>query len=159
MAKNMITWINLCLGVPPAPVYKGARGGGWSAPMARQGGVLLQVGVGLLLGGGKKWGGIGKGGRRPPLLVQFGPGGRRHAAHLWLPLSLSTKAHMAHYFSRGGSGNPPALRFSPKSPGTLPVSEYSRPIYQSLCLDHFETPRHVRDHMRDSELTSVHQNS
>ena len=40
-------------------------------------------------------------GRRPPLLVQFGPGGRRRAAHLWLPLSLSTKAHMAHYFSRG----------------------------------------------------------
>ena len=27
-AKNMITWINLCLGVPPAPVYKGSRGGG-----------------------------------------------------------------------------------------------------------------------------------
>ena len=149
----------MCLGVPPAPVYKGARGGGRPAPMARQGGVLLLVGVGLLLGGGKKWGGRRKGGRRPPLLVQFGPGGRRRAAHLWLPLSLSTKAHMAHYFSRGGSGNPPALRFSPKSPGTLPVSEYSRPIYQSLCLDHFETPRHVRDHIRDSELTSVHQNS
>ena len=41
----------------------------------------------------------------------------------WLPLSLSTKAHEAHYFSRGGSGNPPALRFSPKSLGTLPVFE------------------------------------
>ena len=68
------------------------------------------------------------------------------------PLSLSTKAHMAHYFSRGGSGNPPALRFSPKSPGTLPVSEYSRPIYQYLCLDHFFTPRYVHDHIRDSEL-------
>ena len=34
-----------------------------------------------------------KGGRRPPLLVQFGPGGRRRAAHLWLPPSFSTKAH------------------------------------------------------------------
>ena len=100
-----------------------------------------------------------EGGGRRPLLVQFGPGGRRRAAHLCLPLSLSTKAHMAHYFSRGGSGNPPALRFSPKSLGTLPVSEYSRPIYQSLCLDHFETPRHVRDHIRDSKLTSVHQNA
>src|SRR3954467_9698074 len=32
------------------------------------------------------------------------------------------------------------------------MSEYSPPIYQSLCLDHFETPRHVRDHIRDSEL-------
>ena len=66
---------------------------------------------------------------------------------------------MAHYFSWGGSGNPPVLQFSPKSPGTLPVSEYSRPIYQSLRLDHFETPRHVRDHIRDTELPSVHQNT
>ena len=71
----MSTWINLCLGVPPGPIYKGSRGGGRPAPMARQGGVLLLVGVGLLLGGGKKWGGRRKGGRRPPLLVQFGPGG------------------------------------------------------------------------------------
>ena len=150
----------VCLGVPPAPVYKGSRRGGRPAPMARQGGVLLLVGVGLLLGGGKKWGGRRKGGRRPPLLVQFGPGGGGAQPTSGCPsLSLSTKAHMAHYFSRGGSGNPLALRFSPKSPGTLPVSEYSRPIYQYLCLDHFETPRHVRDHIRDSELTSVHQNS
>ena len=133
--------------------------------MARQGGgVLLLVGVGLpsfllLLGGGKEGGeGEGKGGRRPPLLVQFRPEGEGARGPPWQPLSLSTKAHMAHYFSRGGSGNPPALRFSLKSPGTLPVSEYSRPIYQSLCLDHFETPRHVRDHIRDSEQTSVHQN-
>ena len=40
-------------------------------------------------------------------------------------------------------------------PGTLPVSEYHRPIYQSLPLDHFETPRHVRDLIRDSEQHSV----
>ena len=39
----------VCLGVPPAPVYKGARGGGRPALLARQGGVLLLVGVGLLL--------------------------------------------------------------------------------------------------------------
>ena len=39
------------------------------------------------------------------------------------------------------------------------MSEYSRPIYHSLHLDHFETPRHVRDHIRDSELPSVHQNT
>ena len=133
---------------------------------ARQGGgILLLVGVGLpsfllLLGGGKEGGeGEGKGGAAPPLLVQFGPEGEGARGPPWPPLSLSTKAHKAHYFSWGGSGNPPALRFSPKSPGTLPVSEYSRPIYQSLCLDHFETPRHVRDHIRDSELTLVHQNS
>ena len=43
--------------------------------------------------------------------------------------------------------------------GTLPVSEYSRPIYQSLRLDHFETARHVCDHIRDSELPSVHKNT
>ena len=46
----------VCLGVPPAPVYKGARGGGRPALLARQGGVLLLVGVGLLLGGGKEVG-------------------------------------------------------------------------------------------------------
>ena len=91
----------VCLGVPPAPVYKGSRGGGRPAPMARQGGVLLLVGVGLLLGGGKKWGGRGKGGAPPPSPSPIRTRGRRRAAHLWLPLSLSTKAHMAHYFSRG----------------------------------------------------------
>ena len=115
--------------------------------MARQRGVLLLVG-----GSGE---GEGKGGAAPPLLVQFGPGEEEARGPPLLPLSLSTKAHMAHYFSRGGSGNPPALRFSPKSPGTLPVYEYSRPIYQSLCLDHFETPCHVRDLIRDSEQTLV----
>ena len=150
----------VCLGVPPAPVYKGARGGGRPALIGAPGGVLLLVGVGLLLGGGRKWGGRRKGGRRPPSPSPIRTRGEEaRGPPLAAPLSLSTKAHMAHYFSRGGSGNPPALRFSPKSPGTLPVSEYSRPIYQSLCLDHFETPRHVRDHIRDSELTSVHQNS
>ena len=27
--------------------------------------------------------------------------------------------------------------------------------YQSLCLDHFKTPRHVLDHIRDSGLSLV----
>ena len=40
-------------------------------------------------------------------------------------------------------------------PETLPVSEYHRPIYQYLPLDHFETPHHVRDLIRDSEQHSV----
>ena len=40
-------------------------------------------------------------------------------------------------------------------PETLPVSEYYHPIYQSLPLDHFETPRHIRDLIRDSEQPSV----
>ena len=62
----------MCLEVPPAPVYKRARGGGQPALGARQGGgVLLLVGVGLpsfllLLGGGKEGGeGEGKGGVAP----------------------------------------------------------------------------------------------
>ena len=97
-------------------------------------------------------------GGTPPLLVQFRPEGEGRAACPRPALSLSTKAHKAHYFSREGFGNPPALRFSPKL-GTLPVSEYSRPIYRSLRLDHFETPRHVCDHIRDSDLPSVHQNT
>ena len=53
----------------------------------------------------------------------------------------------------------PALRFSPKPPETIPVSEHSHPIYRSLRLNHFETPRHVRDQIWDSELPSVHQNT
>ena len=62
----------LCLEVPPAPVYKGARGeAGWPLWRAPGGGVLLLVGVGLpsfllLLGGGKEGGeGEGKGGAAP----------------------------------------------------------------------------------------------
>ena len=38
----------VCLGVPPAPVYKGARGeAGRPLGRAKEGGVLLLVGVGL----------------------------------------------------------------------------------------------------------------
>src|SRR4051812_34654152 len=73
----------VCSRVPPAPVYKGARGeAGRPLLGAPGGGILLVVGVGfpsflLLLGGGKEGGeGEGKGGAAPPLLVQFGPEGR-----------------------------------------------------------------------------------
>ena len=82
----------------------------------------------------------------------MGPSGERGAARVGRAPPPPTKAHKAHYFSQGGSGNPPALQFSSKPPGTLPVSEYSRPIYRSLRIDHFETPRHVPDLIRDSEL-------
>src|SRR4051812_39132207 len=44
----------------------------------------------------------------------------------------------------------------PISPGTIPMSKYRLPIYRSLCLDHFETPRHGHDQIRDSEQPSVH---
>ena len=43
----------------------------------------------------------------------------------------------------------------PVTPETLPVSKYHRHIYQSLPLNHFETPRHVRDLIRDSKHHSV----
>ena len=150
----------VCLGVPPAPVYKGARGGGrpafYGAPRRSPPPSRSRTPTRR----GKEVGRERERGAPPPSPSPIRTRGEEaRGPPLFAPLSLSTKAHMAHYFSRGGSGNPPALRFSPKSPGTLPVSEYSRPIYQSLCLDHFETPRHVRDHIRDSEQTSVHQNS
>src|SRR3954471_2524375 len=109
-------------------------------------------------GEGRRGRGRRKGGRRPPLLVQFRPDGEGARGLPWTPLSLSTKAHR-------GPLVPPrvpiTLRhsgFIRNFSGTLLVSEYSRPIYQSLCLDHLETPRHVRDHIRDSEQPLVHQN-
>ena len=55
-------------------------------------------------------------------------------------------------YSPANSRNSPVLRKIPESLGTFPNSEYSRPIYRSLCLDHFETPRHVPGLIRDSEL-------
>ena len=71
----------VCLGVPPAPVYKGSRGGAAGQEEGAPGGVLLPPGVGFppfLVGIGF---GRGKeerekeGGRRPPLLVLFELGG------------------------------------------------------------------------------------
>ena len=50
------------------------------------------------------------------------------------------------------SRNSLVLRKIPESLRTFPMSEYSRPIYRSLHLDHFETPRHVPDLIRDFEL-------
>ena len=46
-------------------------------------------------------------------------------------------------------------RYVPGTLGTLPVSKYYRPMYEYLPLDHFETPRHVRDLIRDSKQHSV----
>ena len=88
---------------------------------------------------------------RPPRPSPNWTRGRGRVAHPGRP-SLSPLGPIKPITSPGGFGNPPALQFSPKSSGTLLVSEYSRQIYQSLCLDHFETPRHVPDLIRDSEL-------
>ena len=65
--------------------------------------------------------------------------------------SLSPVAHEAHDFPRGVPVTP---RYSGKIPEpleTIPMFEYHLTIYQSLPLNHFETPRHVRDLIRDSE--------
>ena len=70
-------------------------------------------------------------------------------------LSLSTKAHVGPILPRGVPVTP---RYSGKIPEpveTIPMSEYYLPIYESLPLDHFETPRHVHDLIRDSEQSSV----
>ena len=68
-------------------------------------GFPILVGVPFLFQEGRE--GRSRRGRRKeggaaPSIVQFGPahGGGR-GPPFW-PLSLSTKAHMAHYFSRGG---------------------------------------------------------
>ena len=64
-------------------------------------------------------------------------------------------AHKAHYFPRGVPVTPRYFDKFLKHSGTIPGFEYHLPIYQSLPLDHFKTPRHVRDLIRDSEQTSV----
>ena len=99
-----------------------------------------------------------KGGRRPPPCPIWTRGGGGRGLP-WPPLLFSTKAHEAHYTPRGVPVTPQYSGICPNLPGTLPKLKHSHPIYRSLCLDHFETPRHVRDHIRDSELPSVHQNT
>ena len=152
--------------MPPAPVYKGARGEEAAGHGGRaKGGVLLPPGVGLpsfLVGieeGGKEEEeGKERGGRRPPSLVLFGLGRGGARGPLLPPSLFSLEAHVGPITPRGV---PVTSRYSgkmPISPGTLLMSKHRLPIYQSLCLDHSETPRHVRDHIQDSEQTSVHQN-
>ena len=71
------------------------------------------------------------------------------------PCGLPPLSPMAHEGPLLPWGVPVTPRFSdkyPKRPETILVSEHSRPIYRSLRLDHFETPCHVPDLIRDSEL-------
>ena len=76
----------VCLEVPPAPVYKGARGGAAGPRRRRAGGVLLLLGIGLppFPSWIRTWGEGGEGrkerGGAAPLLVQFGLGGEGRAA-------------------------------------------------------------------------------
>ena len=105
----------------------------------------ILVGVGEKERGGEEQ---GKGGYTPYPIRTRG-GGRL------LPFGLSPLfpyGPIRLIYSSGNSRNSPVLRKIPESLGTFPKSEYSRPIYRSLHLDHFETPRHVPDLIRDSEL-------
>ena len=105
----------------------------WGAPAAvYKGGGEEAAGL-----GGAPWGGV------PPLAGS--------------PLS-PPMAHVGPLLPRGVPVTPRYSEIYPNHSKTIPVYEYYRPIYQSLTLDHFETPRHVRDLIRDSEQSSVHQN-
>src|SRR4051812_31961242 len=88
----------VCLGVPPAPVYKGARGRPAGQPWRANRGVLLPPGVGLLLGRGEGEREVEErkergGGRRPPSLVLFGLGREGRAATSALSPLFSLMAH------------------------------------------------------------------
>ena len=71
------------------------------------------------------------------------------------PPLLSTKAHEGPILLREIPVTPRYSDKYLKRPETIPVSKYYRPIYQSLPLDHFETPFHVHDIIWDSEQSSV----
>ena len=113
--------------LPPYIKEQGGRGG-------RPGGVLLPPGVGLPpflvgLGEGGKRRERGRKGGAAPLLVQFGLEGEGARGLPWPPLLFSTKAHVGPLNPRGGSGNPRYSGIYLITPETIPVSEYSRPIY------------------------------
>ena len=124
--------INLCLGVPPAPVYKGGRGGGaagpkgcaWRSPTPT-GSRTPSFLVGLGEGEGKGEEEKERGGPRPPSLVQFGlpmgGGATSWAAALSLP-----SGPIRPITSPGGSGNPS---------GT--------PVFSETSPEHFRCPNIV----------------
>ena len=156
----------VCVEVPPTPVYKGARGERCGQPWGAPGGVLLPPGVGLPpFPSWNRIREVGKererrrGGAGPlspcPIRTREGRGTRP-------PLASFLFSLRAHVGPTTLGGFPVTPRYSgkiPISPGTIPISKYRLPIYRSLCLNHFETPRHVHDHIRDSEQPSVHQNT
>ena len=139
----------VCLWGAPSPIYKGVEEGSAGRPAS--------------------WG-VPQGGnptpirsRFPPFLVQLGGEGKRKrgrrkgAPRLGCLLLSSTRAHEGPLTPRGVPVTP---RYSGKYPihiRTIPVSEYSLQIYQSLCLDDLGTPRHVCDLIQDSQQPSVHQ--
>ena len=108
--------------MPPAPIYKGARGEVRPARRGRARRSPTPTGSrtpslfldGLGLGGGGRGGGEeGKGGHRPPLLVLFGLGGGAHGP----ALASSPLFHLGPLRPiklPGGSGTPEKSRFHPE---------------------------------------------
>ena len=97
----------------------------------------------------------GRGGRKRGLHPlsnsdQRGGGCGRRPPSFWPLSSILVWPNKAHILP-ANSRNSPVLQKIPESLETFPMSEYSHPIYRSLRLDHFETPRHVPDLIRDSE--------
>ena len=95
-----------------------------------------------------------KGGVAPPSLNQFGLPPCGGGGGL-VPCGQGSLPPMAHIFPPGVPVTPPVLWYVPDTLRTLPMSEYHLPLYQSLPIDHFESPRHVCDLIRDSEQPSV----
>ena len=88
----------VCPRVPPASVYKGAKGEGAAGEGGRAKGVLLPLGVGfppppILVGIGFLEGGKRERGPATSPSPNRTRGGRRRAATLGFPFLLSTKAH------------------------------------------------------------------
>ena len=103
---------------------------------------------------GRRGRGKGKGGAAPSSLSYSDSlGGGRAAIPTGFPLSPLGPCWPNN--SPGGSDNLPVLQNLSETTRTIPVSECNLPIYESLPLNHFETPRHVRDLIRDSEQPLV----
>jgi hypothetical protein len=147
--------INCCVsGVPPGHVYKGWRGEEAGPHRAHpRCGVPSPSRIPPPTWNRKRGREKEEQGRRRPLsLVQFGP---VHGEGAQPPLRPFSPFPYGPLRPNTNSRNSPVLRKISESLGTFPMSEYSLPIYRSLPLDHFETPRDVPNLIRESEQISV----
>ena len=150
----------MCLWGAPSPVYKGGEEGA-GRHGAPQGGIPTPTSSRFPpFPSPNRRGGRGRRkegkGARPSSQFGLGVGGGPSS---WPPPLSSTKAHVGPLSPRGVPVNSWYSGKCLNSSETIPVSKRNLPIYQPSCLDHFKTPRHVRDLIRDSEQPSVHQNS